>query len=188
MGALPDMSHEWRDVPLPENIACAADCWIQSAHVFGLFRSKRTPGLEMSKGSGLYDQTQLIVGPEGKITLGEYACINSTTLHCEKEIRIGAHCLVSWGVTISDCMPLGPGSLSSLDSDLPPVASSARHVTLQDNVWVGFGAVIMPGVTIGEGAIVAARTVIEQDVPPYVVIAGSPPRIIRDLPRPGTSG
>lgn len=188
MGTLPDMSHEWRAISLPDNISCAGNCWIQSAHVFGLFRSRRSPGLEMAEGSGLYGQTQLIVGPQGKIELGEYACINSATLHCQSEIRIGAHCLVAWGAVIFDCLPepmTGDHSIADgearLGDDLPPAPGMARPVVLEDNVWLGFGSIVCPGVTIGQGTIIGTRTVITEDVPPYVVVAGSPARIIRKL-------
>lgn len=174
------MSHEWRSIDLPDNIACADDCFIQSAHSFGLFRSQLSPGLSMEKGSGIYSQSQLIVGPQGRITLGEYACVNSATLQCESEIRIGAHCLLAWGVVVSDCLP-ADGKLASSGGDLPPVSPDPRPVVLEDNVWLGFGSVVGPGVTVGEGAIIGTKTVITQDVPPYAVVAGSPPRIIRML-------
>lgn len=187
----PDMSHDWRDVPLPPNIECGPDCFLQSSHVFGLFRSKREPGLQMGRGSGIYSQSQLVVGEGGRIRLGNYACINSATLRCESEIEIGAHCLVAWDVVISDCsvdLQTWNGSWKRADGrgsdDLPPGGGHEKPVVLKDNVWIGFGAVIQPGVTIGKGSIVGSKTVISEDVPPYVVVVGSPPRIVRALDRP----
>ena len=50
-----------------------------------------------------------------------------------------------------------------------------------NNVWLGFDACVMPGVTIGEGAIVGARSVVFDDVPAYAVAAGNPARVIRRL-------
>lgn len=52
-------------------------------------------------------------------------------------------------------------------------------ITVKDDVWIGAGAIILPGVTIGEGAIVGAGAVVTKDVPPFAVVAGNPARIIR---------
>lgn len=48
-----------------------------------------------------------------------------------------------------------------------------------NDVWLGYDSLIMPGVTIGDGAIVAARSVVTHDVPPYAIVAGNPARIVR---------
>ena len=50
-----------------------------------------------------------------------------------------------------------------------------------DRSWIGFKASIMKGVTVGEGAVVGACSVVSRDVPPYTVVAGNPARVIRDL-------
>lgn len=192
MNTPPDMSHDWRDIPLPENIAFGSNCFVQSAQSFGMFHSARNPGLVMGDGSGIYSQSQLVVGVNGRVSLGNYACINSATLHCETEITIGAHCLVAWGVVITDTTlsPDTPTSayrhamMGGAPHGAPPVLGKARPVALEDNVWIGFGSVVLPGVTIGEGSIVGTRTVIAEDVPPYVVVAGSPPRVVRQLEPP----
>lgn len=56
-----------------------------------------------------------------------------------------------------------------------------RPVTIEDNVWIGGNVVILPGVTIGEGAVVAAGSVVTRDIPPRVVAGGNPCRVIRPL-------
>jgi acetyltransferase-like isoleucine patch superfamily enzyme len=55
-----------------------------------------------------------------------------------------------------------------------------KPVRIEDDVWVGHGAIILHGVTLGEGAIVAAGSVVTRDVPPYEVVAGVPARRLRD--------
>ncbi|MCI8842070.1 MAG: acetyltransferase, partial [Oscillibacter sp.] len=56
-----------------------------------------------------------------------------------------------------------------------------RPVTIEDNVWIGGNVVILPGVTIGEGAVIAAGSIVTQDIPPRVVAGGNPCRVIRPL-------
>jgi virginiamycin A acetyltransferase len=47
------------------------------------------------------------------------------------------------------------------------------------DVWLGYESLVMPGVTIGDGAVVAARAVVTRDVPPYAIVAGNPARVVR---------
>jgi acetyltransferase-like isoleucine patch superfamily enzyme len=56
-------------------------------------------------------------------------------------------------------------------------------VMIGSRAWIGYRAIILPGVTIGEGAVVAAGAVVSRDVPPYTVVAGNPARAIGDRPR-----
>jgi acetyltransferase-like isoleucine patch superfamily enzyme len=60
-------------------------------------------------------------------------------------------------------------------------AAEARPIRIGRNVWIGFDACVLPGVTIGEGSIVGARSVVVEDVPPFTVVAGNPARFIRHL-------
>ena len=59
------------------------------------------------------------------------------------------------------------------------ILKSKGRITIQDNVWIGDNAVILSGVTIGEGAIVGANSVVTKDVPPFTVVGGVPARIIK---------
>jgi acetyltransferase-like isoleucine patch superfamily enzyme len=101
---------------------------------------------------------------------------------------------MAWGVVVTDTWA-EPGSplkvrraaLRASSSDprrRPPFAGPPRPVTIEDNVWIGFGAVILPGVTLGTGCVVGCKTVIAEDVPAYAVIAGDPPRVVRLLDPP----
>jgi len=67
---------------------------------------------------------------------------------------------------------------------LPPDPAEVRPIEIGDNVWIGQGAMIHPGVRIGDGSIVAARSVVRSRVRPYTVVAGNPARKIADLPAP----
>lgn len=54
-------------------------------------------------------------------------------------------------------------------------------VTIGDNVWIAAGALVLPGVTIGEGSVIGAGSVVTRDVPPYSLAVGNPCRVIRQL-------
>ncbi len=57
----------------------------------------------------------------------------------------------------------------------------AKPVNIGDDVWIGGGATILPGVTVGKGAVVAAAAVVTKDVPPFALVAGNPARVIKKL-------
>ncbi len=59
---------------------------------------------------------------------------------------------------------------------------SAKPITIGSDVWVGGGAIICPGVTIGDRAVIGAGSVVTRDIPPDVIAAGNPARVIRELP------
>jgi maltose O-acetyltransferase len=58
---------------------------------------------------------------------------------------------------------------------------AARPVTIGDNVWLGGGAIVLPGVTIGENSVIGAGAVVTKDVPAGVVAVGNPARPVRTL-------
>lgn len=58
-------------------------------------------------------------------------------------------------------------------------ATTKGKIIVEDDVWIGMDAMILSGVTIGKGAVIAARSVIAKDVPPYSIVAGNPARVVR---------
>jgi len=62
-----------------------------------------------------------------------------------------------------------------------PRGAPAKPISIRHNVWIGFDCVVLPGVTIGEGSVVGARSVVTEDVPPYTIVAGNPARVIRKI-------
>jgi virginiamycin A acetyltransferase len=63
--------------------------------------------------------------------------------------------------------------------DLVMSAPSRGDTVVGHDVWLGYGALVLPGVTIGHGAVVAAASVVSADVPPYAIVAGNPARVVR---------
>jgi virginiamycin A acetyltransferase len=63
--------------------------------------------------------------------------------------------------------------------DLVMGAPSRGDTVVGNDVWLGYGALVLPGVTVGHGAVVAAASVVASDVPPYAIVAGNPARVVR---------
>lgn len=102
-------------------------------------------------------------------------------LTCIDIIKIGNGCLTGRWVTISDN---NHGTSSPEDLKIPPIKRklhSKGPVTIGHNVWIGDKATILGGVSIGDGAIIAANSVITKDIPPYSVAAGNPAKIIKQI-------
>ncbi|MBQ4443204.1 MAG: sugar O-acetyltransferase [Clostridia bacterium] len=104
-----------------------------------------------------------------------YANFNLTLVD-DGRITIGNNVLIGPNVTIAT--PLHPMDVAGRNSK-----ANQRNlpVTICDNVWIASSATILPGVTVGEGAVVAAGAVVTKDVPPRVLVAGVPARVVREL-------
>lgn len=102
-------------------------------------------------------------------------------LTCINRIKIGNGVLTGRWVTISDN---SHGESTYYDMMKMPVdrpVVSKGIIEIEDNVWIGDKVTILPDVKIGEGAIVAANSVVTKDVPPYSVVAGCPARIVKQV-------
>lgn len=97
-----------------------------------------------------------------------------------QSVRIGTHCLLAGGVIVrdQDGHPLDAGLRRS---GQPPTEDAVNPVVIGNDVWIGSGAIVLKGVCIGDRAIVAAKAVVTRDVPPDVVVAGNPAKIVKWL-------
>ncbi len=105
-----------------------------------------------------------------------------------KNSRInGVHLSVSNHVEIGDNVRLAPYS-KIIDSDFHKIDDHfsddgvSKPIIIEDDVWVAMSAMVMKGVRIGKGAVVAAGAVVVKDVPAYTVVAGVPARVIKEIP------
>lgn len=119
-------------------------------------------------------QVELCTGEEGRLTIG-----NGT--HINYGVSVGA----TRSVEIGNRVRLGPYT-RIVDSDFHDVYNRAlpavpRPVVIEDDVWVGMNAVILPGVRIGKASIVGTGSVVTKDVPPYTVVGGIPAKVLRQL-------
>jgi acetyltransferase-like isoleucine patch superfamily enzyme len=136
----------------------------------------------------------------GKVFIGDRTYIGGgTTIICANEIRIGSDVLTAWGITIVDHDSHSVNWFERsedgekwrtglLEGGIQRAAQiknwdvvSMSPVIIGDKVWIGFNVIILKGVNIGEGAVIAAGAVVTKDVPPYCVVAGNPARVVKDL-------
>ncbi len=114
-------------------------------------------------------------------------------LYRPSQVQVGDHCVIlretlldgRKGVAISDNVNISEGVLIfSLHHDMcsPMFATTGGQVCIEDHVFVGARAIILPGVTVGRGAVVAAGAVVTKDVPPMAIVGGVPARHIATRP------
>ena len=118
----------------------------------------------------------LLVDYGANITIGPRTFVNYDCVMLDvAPIRIGAHCQIATRV-----------QLLTATHPVDPVArragwESGAPITLADNVWLGGGVVVCPGVTVGEDTVVGAGAVGTRDLPAGVVAAGVPARVVREI-------
>ena len=112
------------------------------------------------------------------LTVGDGSSIgHNTSFVIGRGISVGKGCLIANDVIIFDA-PGHPTSVALRRAGAPAPPEAVKPVTISDNVWIGQRGIICPGVTVGEGAVVSAGSVVMTDVPPYTIVAGSPARRI----------
>jgi acetyltransferase-like isoleucine patch superfamily enzyme len=146
----------------------------------------------------------LEIGKKASIRLGRWVWVgNGTKIRChEGEVRIGAKTVMGEECTISayqhvsigeQCIVADRVMLIDFDHNVAEVERPIRvqgiykrDVRVGNNVWIGYGAQILRGVTVGDNSIIGASAVVTKDVPANAVVAGSPARVIRMREAPQT--
>lgn len=135
---------------------------------------------------------------EGEITIGNKVFINGgTKLISRSKITIGNYVTIAWGCLIYDHNSHSIDyreRQNDIDTQLDDYKKygnfiksknwntvKSKEIIIKDNVWIGFDCVILNGVTIGEGAIIGARSVIREDVQPWTIVAGNPAVVIKKI-------
>ena len=106
-------------------------------------------------------------------------------VHIEANCRIGSYCLIANRVAIvgrhdHDFSAVGfPVRLAPwVGSKRFPSPHIDEEAVIEDDVWLGYGTVVLTGVTVGRGSVVAAGSVVTRDIPPYSIAAGVPAKVI----------
>jgi acetyltransferase-like isoleucine patch superfamily enzyme len=153
--------------------------WRPGVHTTGPVRIDRWPKLARDRGgsltigrrSHLYPGVSIYLQSKtATVQIGEFSFLNRRAeITCQDSVIIGDECVISWDVSI-------------MDTDLHRLAPEepiSAPVRIGDRVWIGTRATILKGVTIGDGAVVAAAAVVTKDVPPRTLVAGVPAKVIR---------
>jgi acetyltransferase-like isoleucine patch superfamily enzyme len=180
---------DWYAGKIPENVFLAESAYLETSYSFLRCRSELPEGVRIGDGSSVYLGSMFDVGPRGRVEIGEFVLVNGAWFICDEAIEIGDYALISWNVVFMDNyrVPLSPSARALAlrrglnPNGADPPLTDAKPICIGRNTWIGFDCCILPGVTVGEGAIVGARSVVTSDVPPYTVAAGNPARIIRQI-------
>lgn len=135
------------------------------------------PFLLRLSGVSIGESTAILSGiyiTSGELSIGAEVFINTDCrLACGGSIFLGNYCQIGSRV-----------SFETISHQLEPVENGRRPsdpapIIVEDNVWIGSGVILLPGVTIGKGSIVAAGAVVANDVEPFAVVGGVPAQVIR---------
>ena len=149
------------------------------------------------KHSVVHRSARMDTPPYRKFSLGNYsviesfACINNAVgdIIIGDHTRIGLHNTIIGPVTIGCHVNLAQGitvtalnhNFEASDKRIDEQGVSTTPVIIEDDIWIGANAVILPGVTIGNHSVVAAGAVVTKNVPPHSLVAGVPAKIIKQI-------
>lgn len=136
--------------------------WVFRRKIFGWF------GMKQGIHCALYARAHYFA--PWNIELGQFVCIGpGVELYSKDKIKIGNNVIVSQGAYLCTASH----DISSRTMDL-----ITKPITVGDNVWIAAKAIVLPGVTIGEGAVVGCGAVVAKNVEPWTVVAGNPARVV----------
>ncbi|MBR1504030.1 MAG: acyltransferase [Prevotella sp.] len=145
----------------------------------------------------IHHSVRMDTPPYRKFWLGDYsvvesfACINNAVgdVIIGDHTRVGLHNTIIGPVSIGNHVNLAQGitvtalnhNFSDAGKRIDTQGVSTTPVVIEDDVWIGANAVILPGVTIGQHSVVAAGAVVTKEVPPHSLVAGIPAKIIKQI-------
>lgn len=118
-----------------------------------------------------------------------FCCIYGKTIHIAEHVYINVACTMvdNGGVRIDRHVMIGPNVQIYTAAHLLQAKARdeglevAKRIVIEESVWIGGGAILLPGVTIGRNSVVGAGAVVTRDVPESVIVAGNPARVIREI-------
>lgn len=182
---------DWFNSSLPKNIVLGCMSYPDTSYSFTTFFSKKEKGFVLGYASGNYGHGIFTAGSQGQIIVGNYVVLQCTRILSNLSVTIHNHCMFSWGSVISDSW-ISEATISlEVRRKMLKHASACKNrhiefvdpkpIIIEENAWIGFDAVIMPGVTIGRGAVIGCKAVVMDSIPPYAVVIGNPGKIIKYL-------
>jgi acetyltransferase-like isoleucine patch superfamily enzyme len=178
------LADDWFRGEIPSNIEVGENCVIDSAFGFKHFYSTLPVGLRLGDNVTLW-RTSLASEAEARIEIGDDCYLANASIAAVEHIRIGSRVFIAGGVTIADCdfHPMDPALRLADSIALSPVGDrnrrprvESRPVIIEDDVWIGFNAVVLKGVRIGNGVMVQPGSLVLRDIPANTVVSGNPAR------------
>jgi acetyltransferase-like isoleucine patch superfamily enzyme len=169
------LAHDWFDRALPPNVVLADSSWLYSSYALLHCRSTRAAAVRIGRSTGVYAGF-FDLGPQGEVSIGDYCTLVHVNIATNSSVTIGNFCFLAHRVVLAEDAFATPSSGASR------VAEYGSRIAIEDDVWIGMGAVLLGGARIGAGSIVAAGAVVDFEVPPDVIVAGNPGRVVRSLP------
>jgi acetyltransferase-like isoleucine patch superfamily enzyme len=124
--------------------------------------------------SGTVVPIELVTYTSGCIAIGNHSFINyGSSIAARVSVKIGSHCHLGHYTFVMD----NDQHDVLRHMELPP----SDPVVIEDHVWIGSKAIVLPGVRIGSRAVIGAGSIVTKDIPPRTVAAGNPARVLRHL-------
>jgi acetyltransferase-like isoleucine patch superfamily enzyme len=121
-------------------------------------------------------KTELVSGVDGILEIGESVFINyGCSISASKLVRIGDRCNIG-----THCM-LMDNDFHRIEPSRRDERPESRPIVLEENVWLGGRVIVLNGVTIGKNSVIGAGSVVTKDIPPNVIAAGVPAKVIRSI-------
>lgn len=178
MSAGPVLPDDWFPRALPSGLTLGERSFLISSYAFLHCVPGSGNHIDIGDDSGIYLNTFFELGPLARVSIGRFCTLVAPIIRAEREVTIGDFALISHGVVITDCEHAGRAvRRASPGSDLP-FNCEPRPVHIGNDVWIGARAVVLAGVSIGDGAIVGAGAVVSDDVPARAIASGNPARVM----------
>ena len=148
-----------------------------------MMRNKMVGSIYLAKDATLdvdafdvYAGSRINVNAGAKLSLGSGYMNHDCVIDCFDSISIGHHVFISERVVLRDSDNHSIQDMEAISSDESAVIAP---IVIGDHVWIGMNVIVLKGVTIGEGAIVAAGSVVNKDIPPHCLVAGVPAKVVK---------
>jgi len=126
----------------------------------------------------IFAPVKLFVDHSGAVVkIGANSRVYGSCIHAFSSVEIGRNCLIAANCQIMDA---SGHELSFADVDnRPHTQDTGRPIVIEDSVWLATGTIVLPGVRIGRGSVIGAGSVVTEDIPPMVLAAGNPAKVLR---------
>lgn len=145
--------------------------WVRKVRSNGLIVMKRNSLIKIKNNFRIYSSCKIVMKENSVMSLGSGYINSNVNINCTEKITIGEGVAISENVIIRD-------------SDTHPIFSDPNHkmtkeIFIGNKVWIGMNVIVLKGVTIGDGAIIAAGAIVTKDVPAQTMVAGIPAKVVK---------